>query len=152
MLVTARQVSLVRVASKRLEIKHHFHLSDWLALACCFAVMVLAIPAILLWFQQGMLYSALVGIDSVETSREWHACRADGAFDVFVGMIGVSLVVRWVHLRAIHRVSLFPPVVRCSLEHIAMGIVTWTTFAVLGSPAFVSNLIWTLISRRCGTE
>lgn len=130
----------------------HFQLSDWFVLAVCCALMTVAIAASLVWFQQGMAYSATVGIEAASKSRDAFGCRADAALAVTVVTAVASLLLRLAHLRVTRRRGIRVFLIRGLLEQATVSLVMWTTMAVFGSPHFVSRIVWALIERRCGAE
>src|SRR5687768_3165826 len=109
--------------------KLQLHLSDWVALAIMLATMPFSVAASLIWFEQGMAYSATVGIETASGSRGAFACRADGAFWIAILALGLTFTLRFIQLWIAQRVGFLQLIASDVSEHSAIFGLTLGTMA-----------------------
>lgn len=134
-----------------MTIRGQFRASDWVVLAGCCILLAMAIGACLIWIEQGIAYSDLVGIEPAPQSRIAFRCRAEAALGIAIATVGTSLLLRVAHLRATRRTSMNSVFTRGLIEQVALVVVTWTLLATLGSPPFLGQILRALVARICGT-
>ena len=116
-----------------------FHYSDFPILLIAALASLIALAAIPFWFEQAFGYSASVGRvgAAVKTATDAFGCRADITALLAGSVLGISILVRWIHLRGTRRSGLWTLGARSLTEHIII------TYRVLANyvPGFASGFL-----------
>ena len=97
----------------------------FIALALCAAFFVLA--AIPIWFEQSMMFSAMVGRTEPQNTKAAieFSCRAHFVFWVGCSIAGIWVIVRWAHLHVARAFSHWIAVARAILEFLLAILLCW---------------------------
>ena len=106
---------------------------DFAFLALAFGAALIVLAAIPIWFEQGMMFSAMVGRSdpmASKAAREF-SCRADLALWAIGSIVGVWLTARCIYLYVSRGLSLWTAGARAFFEFLIFLVLCWLVEFIL---------------------
>ena len=125
---------------------------DLAALLLSIIAALIVLAAAPFWFEQAMAYSATVGRaeSAARAAGAAFSCRADCAMVVAVVPLSISIIVRWIQLRATRSLCLWMVAARDLAEHVVILVGCWMLVWPQGRQEILHSLISSFAKRWCG--